>query len=116
MLLNLAEKKCEASQQEFSDSGTHKGKQPSEIPEKGPSSSQEAHKRRRTSQEGYTETNLQSQLIEVLDRNSRMLAAQLEAQNASNQLDREQRKGQSDGLLGVLSKVADALGRIADKL
>lgn len=89
-----------------------KGKQPAENPEKGPSS-----KRRRMSQDNsYADTSLQSQLIEVLERNSRMLAAQLEAQNVNNQLDREQRKDQTNGLLSVLSKVADALGRIADKL
>lgn len=93
-----------------------KGEQPAENPEKGPSASQEGHKRRRTSQDEHADTSLQSQLIELLERNSRMLTSQLEAQNVNNQLDREQRKEQVDGLLAVLSKVADALGRIADKL
>ena len=96
--------------------GIQKGKLPAENPEKGPSSSQEGHKRRRTSQDGYADTSLQSQLTEVLERNSQMLTEQLEAQNVNNQLDREQRKDQANGLLGVLNKVADALARIADKL
>ncbi|PKU74481.1 hypothetical protein MA16_Dca003684 [Dendrobium catenatum] len=52
----------------------------------------------------------------MLDRNNRMLATQLESQNINTQLDREQRKDQVNGLLGVLNKLADALGRIADKL
>ncbi|BAS89014.1 Os04g0397500, partial [Oryza sativa Japonica Group] len=60
--------------------------------------------------------DLQGQLIEILDRSSRMVAAQLEAQNINCQLDREQRKDQVSSLLGVLGKVADALYRIADKM
>lgn len=67
--------------------------------------------------DGDEETiRLQDQLIEVLERNGRMLSAQLEAQNTNFQLDREQRKDQADCLVAVLSKLADALGRIADKL
>lgn len=60
-------------------------------------------------------TNLQGQLVEILDRSSQMVA-QLEAQNINSRLDREQRKDQVSSLLGVLGKVADALYRIADKL
>lgn len=90
-----------------------------ENPEKG-SSSREGQKRRRVSPEesggGSGDTNLQHQLIEILERNSRMLTAQLEAQNMNYQLDRDQRKDQADSLLGVLGKLADAIGRIADKL
>lgn len=62
------------------------------------------------------ETSLESKLIEVLEKNSRTLSAQLEAQNCNCQLDRDQRKDQTDGLVAVMSKIADALGRIADKL
>ncbi|KAK1270105.1 hypothetical protein QJS04_geneDACA020976 [Acorus gramineus] len=58
---------------------------------------------------------LQNKLIEVFEQNSRMLTAQLEAQNMNCRLDREQRKEQVDGLLGVLNKFADAISRIADK-
>lgn len=59
---------------------------------------------------------MQYQLIDVLERNGKMLTAQLEAQNNSFQLDREQRKDHADSLVAVLNKLADALGRIADKL
>lgn len=45
-----------------------------------------------------------------------MLSAQLEAQNINFQLDREQRKDHAIHLVAVLDKLADALGRIADKL
>jgi hypothetical protein len=45
-----------------------------------------------------------------------MVAAQLEAQNANSRLDREQRRDQAASLAVVLGRLADALGRIADKL
>ena len=86
-----------------------------------PSTSQEGRKRKRfpvPAGEGEEDetVRMQDQLIEVLERNGRMLSAQLEAQNTNFQLDREQRKDQGDCLVAVLSKLADALGRIADKL
>ncbi|XP_019708292.2 trihelix transcription factor ASR3 [Elaeis guineensis] len=107
--------KYEPSHAESSDQGMTKDKQPADNIENG-SPSQEGQKRRRTSQDGAGDINLQSQLIEVLERNSRMLTAQLEAQNINCQLDRDQRKDQTNSLLSVLGKLADALGRIADKL
>lgn len=75
-------------------------------------------KRRRTSREDDEDgsSSLQSQLIEMLDRNNRILAGQLQTQNMNTHLDRELRKDQVNGLLVVLNKLADALGRIADKL
>ncbi|XP_068656596.1 trihelix transcription factor ASR3-like isoform X2 [Aristolochia californica] len=91
-------------------------KDSSENPEKV-STSQEGRKRRRVSPEEVRPTNTQEQqLISVLEQNSRLLTAQLEAQNLNWQLDREQRKEQTDKLIGVLGRLADALGRIADKL
>ncbi|GMP82182.1 hypothetical protein CsSME_00036612 [Camellia sinensis var. sinensis] len=85
-------------------------------PETG-ATSQEGRKRKRFASDADEETNtLQSQLIEVLERNGRMVSAQLESQNTNFQLDREQRKDHVDGLVAVLHKLADALGRIADKL
>jgi hypothetical protein len=45
-----------------------------------------------------------------------MVAAQLEAQNINLQLDRDQRKEQTDSLLVVLNKLADSVSKIADKL
>ncbi|KAF5746375.1 hypothetical protein HS088_TW06G00546 [Tripterygium wilfordii] len=91
-------------------------KQPASNPEMG-STSQEGRKRRRVVTDVDEETtNLQNQLIDVLERNGKMLRAQLEVQNTNCQLDREQRKVHADGLVSVLNKLADALGRIADKL
>lgn len=79
------------------------------------STSQGERKRKRLATDGEEET-LQYQLIDVLERNGKMLSAQLEAQNINFQLDREQRKDHASNLVAVLDKLADALGRIADKL
>lgn len=54
--------------------------------------------------------------MNVLEKNGKMLTAQLEAQNNNFALDREQRKDNADNLVAVLNKLADALARIADKL
>lgn len=79
--------------------------------------SREGHKRRRTGEDERDETDdVQIQLLQVLERNSRMMAAQLEAQNINLQLDRDQRKEQTNSLLGVLNKLADSLSKIADKM
>ncbi|XP_062225514.1 trihelix transcription factor ASR3-like isoform X2 [Phragmites australis] len=112
----ISEKKTEVPRQESSEQGTSKGKQPKQTTEDSPV--QGGQKRQRSSDDtsGGTTADLQGQLIEILDRSSHMVAAQLEAQNINSQLDREQRKDQVSSLLGVLGKVADALYRIADKL
>ncbi|GMP57444.1 hypothetical protein CsSME_00021540 [Camellia sinensis var. sinensis] len=97
-------------------SATH-GTQQTSNPEVGATTSHEGRKRRRFGADGDEETNtLQCQLIEVLEKNGKMLCAQLEAQNTNFQLDREQRKDHTGSLVTVLNKLADALGRIADKL
>ncbi|XP_068666039.1 trihelix transcription factor ASR3-like isoform X2 [Aristolochia californica] len=93
-----------------------KEKELSGNPEKV-STSQEGRKRRRVSPEDVRPTHTQEQqLISVLEQNSRILTAQLEVQNVNWQLDREQRKEHTDKLIGVLGRLADALGRIADRL
>ena len=89
-------------------------KQPTSNPGMG-STSQGERKRKRLATDGDEDT-LQYQLVDVLDRNGKMLSAQLEAQNINFQLDREQRKDYTSNLVAVLDKLADALGRIADKL
>lgn len=79
--------------------------------------SQQTRKRKRLVEDKDEETNtLQSQLLEVLEQNGRMVSEQLESQNTNFQLDREQRRDHVNSLVVVLSKLADALGRIADKL
>ncbi|KAG2285666.1 hypothetical protein Bca52824_045270 [Brassica carinata] len=90
-------------------------------PEAG-STSQEARKRKRTSasedeeKEEEATKSMDNQLIQILERNGQLLAAQLEVQNTNLKLDREQRKDHGDNLVAVLSKLADAVAKIADKL
>nr|CAB3484377.1 unnamed protein product [Digitaria exilis] len=113
----ISEKTTDVPRQESSEQGTSKRKQPEQIVEDSPA--QCGQKRPRSDDDASARaaaTNLQGQLVEILDRSSQMVAAQLEAQNINSRLDREQRKDQVSSLLGVLSKVADALYRIADKL
>ncbi|KAL5733861.1 hypothetical protein ACOSP7_031722 [Xanthoceras sorbifolium] len=96
--------------------GATNEKQSTTNPEFG-STSKDGRKRKRFVADGEEETsNMQHQLIEILERNGKMLTSQLEAQNNNFKLDREQRKDQGDSLIVVLNKLADALGRIADKL
>uniref|UniRef100_A0ACD5UWF9 Uncharacterized protein n=1 Tax=Avena sativa TaxID=4498 RepID=A0ACD5UWF9_AVESA len=113
----VSEKKTEAPRQETSEQGTSKGKQQEQVTDDPPPAQGGQKRQRSDDAAGPGEaTDLQGQLIEVLDRSSRMVAAQLEAHNINCQLDREQRRDQVSSLLGVLGKVADALHRIADKL
>ncbi|VAH31964.1 unnamed protein product [Triticum turgidum subsp. durum] len=114
----VPEKKTEAPTQGSSEqAGTAKGKQQEEIRiTDEPPPPQGGQKRQRSDDAPGETADLQGKLVEILDRSSRMVAAQLEAQNINCQLDREQRKDQVSSLLGVLGKVADALYRIADKL
>ncbi|VAH31965.1 unnamed protein product [Triticum turgidum subsp. durum] len=113
----VPEKKTEAPTQGSSEQGTAKGKQQEEIRiTDEPPPPQGGQKRQRSDDAPGETADLQGKLVEILDRSSRMVAAQLEAQNINCQLDREQRKDQVSSLLGVLGKVADALYRIADKL
>lgn len=78
---------------------------------------QEGKKRKREKLDEEDDTrNVQAELVEVLERNGRLLSSQLESQNIHLQLEREQRKDNVNSLISVLNKLADALGRIADKL
>lgn len=115
--LPISERRYQPFDKTFFDSGKLNRKQPASAsdPEKG-SPSGEAHKRRRLSTDDGGDTTLQEQLVKVLESNNKMLAAQLEAQNANSHLDRDQRKDQGDSLIAVLNKLADALGKIADKI
>ncbi|XP_008790688.2 trihelix transcription factor ASR3-like [Phoenix dactylifera] len=111
VVVPISERKYEPFPQESSDPEMANNKQSNDNKEKG--SSPRGQKRKQTSQEGAGDTK---QLIELLERNSKMLTAQLEAQNVNCQLDRDQRKDQANRVLSVLNKLGDALGRIADKL
>uniref|UniRef100_A0A2P2JWC6 Gt-2-related family protein n=1 Tax=Rhizophora mucronata TaxID=61149 RepID=A0A2P2JWC6_RHIMU len=112
----ISEKQYQESLRSSQVQGTTNEKQPPSNPEMG-SPRHEGRKRTRFATDGNEDTiSLQNQLIDVLERNGKMLTAQLEVQNTNFQLDREQRKNHADGLLTVLNKLADALGKIADKL
>ncbi|XP_014496636.1 trihelix transcription factor ASR3 [Vigna radiata var. radiata] len=94
--------------------GTTNEKRATPNPEMG-STSQGGRKRKRFSTDAEEES-LQSQLIDVLEKNGKMLRDHLEAQNTNFQLDRQQQKDTATNIVAVLDKLADALGRIADKL
>ncbi|KAG0525533.1 hypothetical protein BDA96_06G064900 [Sorghum bicolor] len=114
--VHVTEKTTDVPRQASSEQGTSKEKQPEQITEDSPAQCGQKRQRSDDNASGRATTNLQGQLVEILDRSSQMVAAQLEAQNINSRLDREQRKDQVSSLLGVLGKVADALYRIADKL
>ncbi|CAO2045937.1 unnamed protein product, partial [Urochloa humidicola] len=113
----VSEKPEASRQQQSAEQGTSKDKQPEQSTARDAPSQQGGQKRPRTDEEaGEGTTDLQSKLIEILDRNSRIVAEQLEVQKQNCELDREQRKDQANSLVLVLGRLADALGRIADKL
>eukprot|EP00262_Sarcandra_glabra_P019174 TRINITY_DN7131_c0_g1_i1.p1 TRINITY_DN7131_c0_g1~~TRINITY_DN7131_c0_g1_i1.p1 ORF type:complete len:293 (+),score=64.74 TRINITY_DN7131_c0_g1_i1:78-956(+) len=60
--------------------------------------------------------NLRHRVLSILERNGRALSSHIESHNLNCQLDRNQRNEEVQSLVGVLGKLADALGRIADKL
>lgn len=101
----------------FEFEGRVKEKNPEAVNTEAGSTSQGEKKRKRTSDGEEEETKkMQNQLIEILERNGQLLAAQLEVQNTNFKLDREQRKDHSDNLVAVLNKLADAVAKIAEKL
>lgn len=55
-------------------------------------------------------------LFTLLENNSKVLTAHVDSQNLNSHLDRTQRKEHAENLVGVLGKLAEALGKIADKL
>ncbi|KAJ3675847.1 hypothetical protein LUZ60_004889 [Juncus effusus] len=113
----ISEKGFESPQPHHSEPGSSREKRPAPYNLSTDLPSHEGHKRQRTSEEERDESaNQTHELIQLLERNSRLVAAQLEAQNINSQLDRDERKNQTDSLLGVLNKLADSLGKIADKL
>uniref|UniRef100_A0ACD5YXH8 Uncharacterized protein n=2 Tax=Avena sativa TaxID=4498 RepID=A0ACD5YXH8_AVESA len=114
--------KLEASRQQSTEQGTSKEKRPAQQGSPTKQQHQSGQKRQRTGndddepiEEGMADLQ-GKKLLEILDRNSQMVAAQLEAQNVNSERDREQRREQANSLAVVLGRLADALGRIADKL
>lgn len=56
------------------------------------------------------------ELCTLLESNSKILTAHIDSQNLNCHLDRTQRKEHAESLVLVLGKLAEALGKIADKL
>ncbi|KAI5070751.1 hypothetical protein GOP47_0015094 [Adiantum capillus-veneris] len=75
-------------------------------------------KRKRQPAESIAEEtdDFKSQLYSMLETSSRLLTAHVESQNANSQLDRNQRKEHMDSLVNVLGKLADAVGKLAERL
>ncbi|KAH6556456.1 hypothetical protein KP509_1Z177400 [Ceratopteris richardii] len=71
-------------------------------------------KRKRPSVEETDEFN--RELCTLLESSSRILTAHMDSQNLNFHLDRTQRKEHAENLVAVLGKLADAIGKIADKL
>ncbi|KAL2484421.1 Homeodomain-like superfamily protein [Abeliophyllum distichum] len=113
--ISVAEKQYQPFPQESPAQGTSHEKQTASEPEIRDPEDRKKRKRNETDEERET-TNMQHRLIEALERNGKFLSSQLEVQNTHLQLDREQRKDHVNSLITVLNKLADALGRIADKL
>ncbi|KAK7358711.1 hypothetical protein VNO77_00649 [Canavalia gladiata] len=77
----------------------------------------EGHKRQRlSSEDGDDNTDFDNNIIKLLRRNSNILKTHLGAQNVNYKLARDQQKQQTDNLVTALSKLTDALTKIADKL
>ncbi|KAF8110254.1 hypothetical protein N665_0086s0090 [Sinapis alba] len=122
-LQDVIDKEKKQAASEAADQGVMKEKHSEAANPEAGSTSQEERKRKRTSdggeeeeEEGEGRKSMQNQLIEILERNGQLLAAQLEVQNTNLKLDREQRKDHGDNLVAVLNKLADAVAKIADKL
>lgn len=56
------------------------------------------------------------ELCSLLESSSKILTAHMDSQNLNFHLDRTQRKEHAESLVLVLGKLADAVGKIADKL
>uniref|UniRef100_A0A0D6R3Y1 Myb-like domain-containing protein n=1 Tax=Araucaria cunninghamii TaxID=56994 RepID=A0A0D6R3Y1_ARACU len=102
-----------------SPSGTRSGVKSDKLPtsngEKVSTSSGAGQKRMHAS-EVDEDRDLKQQLLSILERNGQVLTAHVNSHNLNCQLDRDQRNEHTKSLVEVLGKLADALGRIADKL
>ncbi|KAL3529074.1 hypothetical protein ACH5RR_008396 [Cinchona calisaya] len=110
----LSEKKYQQFHQAYSNQGPAKGKQPGSH--FGRRNVFQDGAKRRLLLDGCDDINLSHYLIKVLERNTNILNAQLEAQRMNFELEREQQKDCSNTLSSTLDKISDALTKIADKL
>ncbi|PWA39649.1 homeodomain-like, Myb-like domain protein [Artemisia annua] len=112
---NADEKRYQLFPQDYTQ-GTFKGQQTNSVSWREGCTSQAGFKRRKVSTDKCQDKNIDDRLIEVLEKNTSMLNARLEAENTNCQLDREQRKDYNDNLVSALNKISDALAKIADKI
>ncbi|XP_021746010.1 trihelix transcription factor ASR3-like [Chenopodium quinoa] len=116
----ISEKQYQPKTTEVTPPGTNNEKQQDRLNVEIGSTSREGRKRRRFMDEDDNNNNNnngeQDELCQVLEKNGRILSAQLDAYNINLKLDREERKDHANSLVAVLNKLADSLGRIADKL
>ncbi|KAL2234510.1 UNVERIFIED_CONTAM: Trihelix transcription factor ASR3 [Sesamum indicum] len=92
------------------------GKKRQEGPHFGASEFQEGLKRRRQSSNDCHNVDVEDLLIKAIERNTNLLNAQLEDQKLKCQVEREQQKEQHNSIIASLSKITDALEKIANKL
>ncbi|KAI4985571.1 hypothetical protein ZWY2020_018201 [Hordeum vulgare] len=120
--LPISENSEASRQQQSAQQGTTtdrpKGQQGSNKTAGSPTLQQQSGQKRQRTGDGSEPRaeGMADKLLEILERNSQALAAQLEVQNVNSERDREQRREQANSLAVVLGRLADALGRIADKL
>ncbi|XP_012852597.1 PREDICTED: uncharacterized protein LOC105972206 [Erythranthe guttata] len=82
----------------------------------GGSDFQEGAKRRRQSSSDSRNSDVEDLLVKALERNTNLLNAHFDEQKLNFQLDRDRQNSQHDSLIAALTKVTDALEKIANKL
>ncbi|KAL9256910.1 Trihelix transcription factor ASR3-like protein [Drosera capensis] len=105
--------------------GTHTDNMSTPLPNSGvsketrpdsPGKSSMKWKKQKLSPGVCEKDDMKKEIFKVLDANSKMIKEQLEIHNNNWTLDREQRKEDSKSLAAALNKLAEAIGKIADKL
>ncbi|GAB2213460.1 hypothetical protein Drorol1_Dr00021505 [Drosera rotundifolia] len=114
-----------SSEKERVVDGTHTDNMSTPLPNSGvsketlpdlPGKSSMKWKRQKLSPGVSEKDDMKKEIFKVLDANSKMIKEQLEIHNNNWQLDREQRKKDSKSLAAALNKLAEAIGKMADKL
>ncbi|KAL3617627.1 hypothetical protein CASFOL_037948 [Castilleja foliolosa] len=91
-------------------------RQPGPDFRRGSEYQKEEVKRRKQSSSDRRNADVDDSFVKALERNMSLLNAQLEEQKVNSRLDREQKKEQHDSLMAVLTKITDALEKIANKM
>ncbi|KAJ3678230.1 hypothetical protein LUZ60_002033 [Juncus effusus] len=112
----ISMRRFEPFQDGSSDPEMESEKQPEETSDKS-SPQKEGLKRKRSHSFHTEEKEIRSteKLIQTLERGTRLIAAQLDANNIQAQLDRDLRRQEMDKLLKVFNRIADSVEKIARK-